>query len=620
MSNILNTLSVRVLKLLKRNNTSFRQLREVQAITPAEKKKKAHYRLVDKAMYEVLFSYYRNHADYEAYTDEDIEKLIDTSKTNLFIGDSALHKQYIDRINGVWKKDYIISLEDFQERFSLQDFINLQIVYEAKSISEIPEELRKNSRELKTKYLLAKQNFFVPLKEKVTQKTFLGILKPTTAITQFRFEDIVFLSPEIISDLFSVRGLDFLEGNMEDNERTPNENLNLMLQFMVDKSFSDLHFYLYDLTNYCIAARKNGEIMLLTSRMPISTADKLIEASLSKMGEDRRTTKTIVSKKIALNTNVGMRTFRVEMTRQSKTGVLGNKLYRSVDIRLLSDISFIKNIKNLRLGQQATSVLQQSMNIVGGGLFLFAGETNSGKTTTMYALLYYLHSMYVSKGKMNKVITIDKVLEYSVDGFVQYDITDTEDTKDPLTFDRAVESGLRQDPDIISIGEARSAIQLQQVIDAGNRGSPVFASLHSSSAEEVINLFENTAKIERRYFAANIRLIMHMKLETALCQKCFGEGCQYCGHTGESGKIPIFDLVYIPSREKGEGFNALEDDIYDFEGLEKQGKLFRITKAQTAQELYKKRFISKESLDYYTGVNRRKIIETFTVDTVDGEQ
>jgi type II secretory ATPase GspE/PulE/Tfp pilus assembly ATPase PilB-like protein len=586
---------------------------ELREINLKQKKEEAYEntrtRFVDKEQFDVYFEHFRKHPDYADMEDQEIkEKIVDTGDLGLFIGNSALHEEYIRRINKSYNKRYITSIEEFQQDFNLQDFVNLEIVENSRSLADTPDEFKKNRQELKRKYQLAKNHFMVPVRDKENKKI-LAVVKPTIFMSEFWYEDIVFIGPDIISGLFSVRGLDFLESNFEESDKTAKEVLEMMLEFMVDHEYSDLHYYLHDRSNYAIKARKNSNVEILTTKMNMLTSEKITEVLLGKMDEDRKTTKTKISKKVTHMTRAGMRTFRIEMLRQSKAGIGGAKIHRTVNIRLLSDVSFIRNFENLKMGEKAGSIMKKAVLTDSGGMYIAAGPTNSGKSTTLFALLYYLSKELTGKkNQETKVITIDKVKEYDIDGFIQYDLADTEDTNDVLTLSDAIHSILRQDPDIVSLGEARSKEDLQAAIDIGTRGHPTFLTVHTTSSEEVINLFENVGQIDRRFFASNIRMILHLELEGCLCEKCMGEGCAHCGGRGKIGKVPVFDLVYFPPNK----IDPIKDDVYDFKKLQEEGKLFRITKAQRAKELFEAKLIDEATLNKYTGAAAMELTKEFS--------
>jgi len=566
-------------------------------------------RFTEQALFDVYFEHYRQHEDYAQMSDQDIkEQIVDITNASLLLTSAKMHEKYIATINKIYNKPYVTNSEEFEEKYDLADFNILEAVESARTTADIHEEHRKNAKVLKEKYRIAKKNYLIPVREKATNRRMVACLRPCTETAKFWHEDTLFVGPEIISMQFSVRGLDFLESDIEEADRNANEILNLLLQFMVDRSYSDLHYYLHDQKNYGVKARRGSEMEVLTTRMNQITAEKLTEALLGRMSEDRKTTKTTISKKVTHFTSSGLRTYRVEMVRQSKSGIATAKIHRSVSIRLLSDASFIKDFSKLRIGDRAEQIIKKAASGEDGGIFAIAGETNSGKSTMLYAILYYLSKFLSSeKNKETKVITVDKVKEYDIDGFVQYDITDTEDTTDPLTLKRAIHSVLRQDPDIVSIGEIRSEEDFQAAVEIGTRGHPVFTTLHTSTSEEVINAFENIGKTPRQFFAASVRFIMHIDLVDAICPKCAGQKCVSCGHTGRDGRVPIFDIVYFHPG----AIDVLRDDVYDFAKLEAEGKLSRITKSVRATELYEQGMISKETLDKFTGESTQKIIETF---------
>lgn len=593
----------------------FRAKKNLKQISVKAKAEKTEpNRLVDRALYEVYLQYLSNHPNYSKdYSKEELKKFVNINNLSILISNSYLHETYIEKIKDVYQKEYFKTTEELEKKFSLSDFKILEYVSAAKSDAEIEEEYRKNKKILKNKYELCKAHSIIPLRGLNDNKKYLGVLVPSLAIKNFWFEDIVFISPEIISDCFFVRGLEFLEKDIVEEKITSDEIINLLLQFMVDQNYSDISYGLKDRTSYMIKGRKAGaDVEILQNKMNQKTADKITGELLKRTTGDRKNTKSTVSGTITQTINGKQRTFRITAGRQSKAGVSRASFHRVVSIRILADNGFIEDIKNLRLGEDVNNFLTKSVMIKGGGMFIFAGETNSSKTTTMMSVLRHAQkNANIRQGKDLNIITVDNGMEYCIDGMYQYDVLDTLDTDDPLTFVEAIKVALRQDPDIFAVGEARSQEELELCANAGSRGAPVFMTLHSSSPQSAVQIFENVGKVDKIHFAGNIRMICHLNLENALCQECKGDGCLKCNGTGESGRIPIYDFIYVypPSYGK-DTFDIHKDDIYNLAQLEKDKKIFRITKAQRAKDLYDNGWIRKDTYELYSGDSIKQAIAT----------
>jgi type IV pilus assembly protein PilB len=197
------------------------------------------------------------------------------------------------------------------------------------------------------------------------------------------------------------------------------------------------------------------------------------------------------------------------------------------------------------------------------GLVLITGPTGSGKTSTLYAALREL----IHTGK--NIITIENPVEYELPGINQGQINE----KAGFTFARGLRAVLRQDPDIIMVGEIRDPDTLTTAVEASLTGHLVFATLHTNNAVGTITRLLDMG-IEPYFLAAALRAVVAQRLVRRTCVHCqteqptppgvghlFGEevpetlrrgaGCPECRGTGFSGRIGIFEML------------AMTDDLRD---------------------------------------------------------
>ena len=201
------------------------------------------------------------------------------------------------------------------------------------------------------------------------------------------------------------------------------------------------------------------------------------------------------------------------------------------------------------------------------GMILATGPTGSGKTTTMYAVLKILNNREVN------IATIEDPIEYAVDGINQIQVN----PKTGLTFASGLRSIVRQDPDIIMVGEIRDEETAGIAVNAAMTGHLVLSTLHTNDAATTLPRFRDM-KIEPFLIASSVNLIVAQRLVRKICQRCImsyevpieevearlpaaavkkfftkkkgkavslyrGKGCPGCGHTGYIGRIGIFECL-----------------------------------------------------------------------------
>ncbi|ARV18727.1 putative type II secretion system protein HxcR [Curvibacter sp. AEP1-3] len=166
------------------------------------------------------------------------------------------------------------------------------------------------------------------------------------------------------------------------------------------------------------------------------------------------------------------------------------------------------------------------------GIILVTGPTGSGKSTTLYASLGRLDAA------RQNIMTVEDPIEYELPGVGQTQVN----PKIDLTFAKALRAILRQDPDVIMIGEIRDFETAQIAIQASLTGHLVLATLHTNdSASAVTRLID--MGVEPFLLSSSLRGVLAQRLVRKLCKSCAGKGCEHCGHTGYLGRTGVFELL-----------------------------------------------------------------------------
>ena len=191
------------------------------------------------------------------------------------------------------------------------------------------------------------------------------------------------------------------------------------------------------------------------------------------------------------------------------------------------------------------------------GLIVVNGPTGSGKTTTLYASAHFLNTVF------RHIITIEDPVEYQLDGIIQGNVN----PKAGITFATGLRSILRQDPDVILIGEIRDAETAQIAVEASLTGHTVLTSLHANdSAGALVRLAD--MGVEAFLLGSSVTCSIAQRLVRVICPKCkdeyrpeaaslaklnlpndieyfIGRGCDFCARTGYRGRIGIYELLDV---------------------------------------------------------------------------
>ena len=202
------------------------------------------------------------------------------------------------------------------------------------------------------------------------------------------------------------------------------------------------------------------------------------------------------------------------------------------------------------LGMQG-QVLKQFEQLIAQphGIVLVTGPTGSGKTTTLYAALSRLDAGH------NNIMTVEDPIEYELAGVGQTQVN----PKIELDFAKALRAILRQDPDIIMIGEIRDFETAQIAIQASLTGHLVLATLHTNDAASAVTRLTDMG-VEPFLLSSSLLGVLAQRLVRKLCPRCKQAtcqgseadqmqtvfqpvGCEHCGHTGYSGRSGVFELL-----------------------------------------------------------------------------
>ncbi|MEN3000969.1 MAG: ATPase, T2SS/T4P/T4SS family [Armatimonadota bacterium] len=236
---------------------------------------------------------------------------------------------------------------------------------------------------------------------------------------------------------------------------------------------------------------------------------------------------------------------------------LGEKIV----MRILDKTSVLIGLNKLGFTPETQARLEELV-MQPQGMVLSTGPTGSGKTTTQYSILHKLNSVE------KNILTIEDPIEYQLPGISQVQVN----RKAGLTFATALRSFLRQDPDIIMVGEMRDLETAEIAIEAALTGHLVLSTLHTNDAPSaVIRMID--MGVEPYLIAATVTGVLAQRLARRVCQKCKqpreiraadlrafgfqvedpdqvvtiweGTGCEDCRYRGFKGRIGIFELMVV---------------------------------------------------------------------------
>ncbi len=243
-----------------------------------------------------------------------------------------------------------------------------------------------------------------------------------------------------------------------------------------------------------------------------------------------------------------------------RVSVLPTIFGESVVMRVLDRSNVSLDVERLGMREDDIRIFRQLINRP-NGICIVTGPTGSGKTTTLYSALNELNSVDV------KILTSEDPVEYDIDGLIQVQIRH----EIGLTFIRCLRSFLRQDPDIILVGEIRDLETAEIAVQSSLTGHLVFSTLHTNDAPSTIARLLDLG-LEPFLITATLEGIVAQRLVRVICSRCKeeyeptsdmllelgltpeqvagksfyrGAGCEYCRQTGYSGRMALFEVVLL---------------------------------------------------------------------------
>lgn len=302
-----------------------------------------------------------------------------------------------------------------------------------------------------------------------------------------------------------------------------------------------------------------------------------------------------------------------------RVSVLPTSHGQSVVMRILDRDNIKVGLRDLGFGEddwkRFSSLIKRP-----NGILLVTGPTGSGKTTTLYAALNELNRPDV------KIITAEDPVEYYLPGINQCEVR----AKIGMTFARIIRAMLRQNPNILLVGEIRDEETANTAIQASLTGHLVFSTLHTNDAPSAVTRLVDIG-VQPFLVASSVMGIMGQRLVRKVCPKCKvkteppahllkavglkpelakranfmkGKGCNYCNKTGYRGRMGIYELMKVTTQiremtfknastqelrkvARKQGMHTLFEDgmIKAIKGLTTMDEVLRITHAESATHL-----------------------------------
>ncbi len=316
----------------------------------------------------------------------------------------------------------------------------------------------------------------------------------------------------------------------------------------VDLNASDIHFEPNE--NYLdIRCRVDG-ILARIERLPIkihtAVASRLKLMAKMDIGEKR------LPQDGRINYQIGSK--QLDMRVSTLPGVHGE----SVVLRILDRGDTTVSLQ--QLGMPA-SVLHHYLGLINQphGMILITGPTGSGKTTTLYATLEKINN------EKQKIITVEDPVEYQLEGITQIQAN----ASIGLTFATGLRSIVRQDPDVLMVGEIRDHETAEIAIESALTGHLVFSTLHTNDAAGAVTRLQDMG-VEGYLISSSLLAIQAQRLVRRICPDCKqeheltddeatvleieksfcpsvtrGNGCDRCGNTGYRGRVGLYELLLM---------------------------------------------------------------------------
>ncbi|MBI3270075.1 MAG: Flp pilus assembly complex ATPase component TadA [Planctomycetes bacterium] len=329
--------------------------------------------------------------------------------------------------------------------------------------------------------------------------------------------------------------------------------LNLILLQAIKDQASDIHFEPFE-TEFKVRYRVDGvlyEMMPPPLHLAIALISRIkvmsnLDISEVRLPQDGRIMLAIGGKPVDL-----------------RVSTLPTMFGESVVMRILDRSVVSLDIDNVGLREEDMGLVKRLIDLP-NGIILVTGPTGSGKTTTLYSCLNYVNDIQW------KIITTEDPVEYDLEGIIQCQINE----EAGLTYAACLRAILRQDPDILLVGEIRDLETAEIAIEASLTGHMVFTTLHTNDAPSTITRLIDLG-VETFLIAATLEAVIAQRLVRKICLKCKeqyeppeevlmeveltqddiqgknfceGRGCPACNNTGYKGRLALFEIMLCTTK------------------------------------------------------------------------
>jgi general secretion pathway protein E len=317
--------------------------------------------------------------------------------------------------------------------------------------------------------------------------------------------------------------------------------------------------YINDFLLYLIefAILKNASDIHIETQKEALTVRLRIDGLLQHFFRFERLFYPVISSVIKLLSSMDITQKRISQNGRFSKMVTNNEVYdfrvsimptingESIVMRILDKKSVDTSLDGLGFDNNTLTLLKKSINTL-QGLILVTGPTGSGKTTTLYSILKEVNSIN------KKIITIEDPVEYHIENIQQIAVN----SEINLGFSEILRDVLRQDPDIIMIGEIRDISSLKIAIQASLTGHLVLATLHANDSISTINRLLDL-EAEPFLIASTLKAIISQRLVLKLCEACKtlgsnsswrefeAKGCEKCNLTGYQNRVMVNEILVM---------------------------------------------------------------------------
>jgi type IV pilus assembly protein PilB len=326
--------------------------------------------------------------------------------------------------------------------------------------------------------------------------------------------------------------------------------VNLVLQQAVSDRASDIHFEPFE-TEFRIRYRVDGALYEMAPppkhlALPVISRLKImanLNISERRMPQDGRITHTVLGKQVDL-----------------RMSTLPTQFGESVVLRVLDRSSVNLELESLGLPKTVYDFVSEVI-LRPNGIFVVTGPTGCGKTTTLYSCLRRVNTID------SKLLTAEDPVEFDIEGIMQVAIHEAVG----MTFGKALRSFLRQDPDIIMVGEMRDLETAQISVQASLTGHLVLSTLHTNDSPGAVTRLVDMG-VEPFLISSTLMGVLGQRLVRTVCKNCrtpfeptedqlgllnlsphdlgdkvfhYGRGCSICNDTGYKGRKGIFELLVV---------------------------------------------------------------------------